>query len=446
MDRPHLDRDDMATAAAGSAERDCAKPGRSAAPSRAWLKEEERSPLVGRLRYRLLRLLFASVLLALGWLAVSVLSPARTPSPAASSLPTPRAAPASKGGGLGAGDSPSGPKRARAAAQPAGCSLFDVTCWAQTALTTILLDGANPVQQFDQGVVGGFGQSLGGTNFVMQTPLCVSPLFGCDIGQPLDVTLRTFLAWAQLVADAALGFIVVMGGFNLLLGRQMGMRVHDLSEFLPRVILTFLAAWTAPMIVQAFIALNNALCQGIVSLLSTTAFTTLLTTLVQTGFSDGWLIFVFLVTLSLMALLLSGQMLFRLAFCAFLAGLSPIGLLCFALPQTLSWGRLWLRNFSVTIFVQFLQVAMLAVGGSMLTAIVALASPAFGSLQNANLILEIVLSIILLYLTIRLPGMLLGWALRATAEQVGAASMVAVGDAAQAVGEGAAQLALLVGA
>jgi len=395
----------------------------------------------------LTHLLIATVFSAIGWLAFCAASPARTlSSTAAPSLHVPQTARQSQETGLGAGGVTSAPKRAQQATQPAGCNWFDVTCWATSALTAILLEGANPLQQFDQGVVGGFGQSLGANNFLTQTPLCVSTLFGCDITQPIDVTLRTFIAWSQLVASASLGLIVVMGGFNIMLGRQMGMNVHDLSALIPRVILTFLAAWVAPMIVQAFIELNNALCQGVFALLSASAFSTLLNSLVQTGFSDGWLIFVFLVILSLMALLLAGQMLFRLAFCAFLAGLAPIGFLCFALPQTLGWGRLWLRNFSVTIFVQFLQVAMLAVGGSMLAAIVALASPVFSSLQDANLILEIVLSIILLYLTIRLPGMLLGWALRTTADQVGTASIASVGDMAQAVGEGAEQLALLLAA
>lgn len=385
-------------------------------------------------------LLIASILLSMGWLTVSAPSPART-----SSVPTApevRATQTAREGGLGAGAVPSASYAGREAQQPAGCSLFDINCWALSALTTILLDGANPVQQFDQGIVSGFGQG----NFLTQTPLCVYPLDGCDNSQPLDTTLTTFIAWAQLVAMAALGIIVIIGGFNIMLGRQMGMRVHDLGEFIPRVILTFLAAWTAPMIVQAFIDLENALCQSLLSQLSTTAFPALLSTLVTIGLGDGWLIFVFLVILSVMALLLSGQMLFRLAFVVFLAGLAPIGLLCFALPQTLSWGRLWLRNFSVSIFVQFLQVAMLAVGGSMLTALSALASPAYGSLPNANIVLEIVLAIILLYLTIRLPGMLVGWALRTTAEQVGTATLEAVGSAVQAVGQGAEELAAMLAA
>lgn len=399
------------------------------------------------IRSALAHLILAAALLAMGLLTFSVTSPTRTQlSTAVPSLQVSRATHSPQRNGLGAGGVASAPKRAQQEAHPAGCGWLDVTCWATSALTAILLEGANPLQQFDQGVVGGFGQSLEANNFLTQTPLCVSTLFGCDLTQPIDVTLRTFIAWSQLVASAALGLIVVIGGFNIMLGRQMGMNVHDLSALIPRVILTFLAAWVAPMIVQAFIELNNALCRGVFALLTTSVFATLLNSLVQTGFSDGWLVFVFLVILSLMALLLAGQMLFRLAFCTFLAGLAPIGFLCFALPQTLGWGRLWLRNFSVTIFVQFLQVAMLAVGGSMLSAIVALAAPVFGSLQNANLILEIVLSIILLYLTIRLPGMLLGWALRTTADQVGTATMASVGEAAQAVGEGAAQLALLLAA
>jgi hypothetical protein len=379
----------------------------------------------------------ATMALTLGIFAIAIGSGVRGSSAKKEPSPDRSLAAATTTAGLGAGDLSSEPARAQ---RPAGCSLFDVTCWAQQALTTILLNGANPVQQFDQGVVGGFGQG----SFITQTPLCVYPLDGCDNTQPLDNTLTAFIAWAQLVAVAALSFLVIIGGLNILVGRQMGMRIHDLGEFIPRLVLTFLAAWTAPMIVQAFIDLNNVLCQSVLSQLTLAAFPALVSTLVNVGLSDGWLIFLFLVMLSLFALALSGQMLFRLAFVAFLAGLAPIGLLCFALPQTLSWGRLWLRNFSVSIFVQFLQVAMLAVGGSMLTALAALASPAYGSLPNANIVLEIVLSIILLYLTIRLPGMLVGWALRTTAEQVGTATIEAAGSAMQAMGQGAEELAALL--
>ncbi len=351
------------------------------------------------------------------------------------------------GSGLGAGGITLSPTGAQHTTIPNGCGLTDVTCWVEQAINAILTSVANTVQVFEQGIVGGITKSMTSqhdTNFITQTPLCFSSLFGCDPTQPLDATLQAFTGWAQGVAAAALAFIVLVGGFNLMLGRQMGVNLHGLSEFIPRVILVFLAATVSPMIVQAFIDLNNALCQGVLTILGLAVFANLLNALIAIALGDGWLVFLFLMVMGAMALLLTGQMLFRLAFAAFLGALAPIGFLCFALPQTMGWGRLWLRNFSLTVFVQFLQVAMLSIGGSMLANIVALANPLFGGLQNANIILEIILSTVLLYLTFRLPGMLQTWAMRALADQVGQATIDTVIGVGEFVAEVAPELLALL--
>lgn len=349
---------------------------------------------------------------------------------------------AEKTTGYGAGALGASPQRQLA---PKDCSIWtNPLCWVQNAITTIAQNIAGGVLSFLQNVVGSVNSNAGANDFVTQTPLCLSSVLGCDPSPPLDQTLLTFLGWGQTVAEAALAFIIVIGGFNLLLGRQMGTSVHGLSEFIPRVVLTFLAAMVSPLIMQAFITLNNVLCQGVIGLFAFTALTNILVNLLSTGFSDGWIIFLFLMVVGIMLLLLIGQMLARLAFAAFLCALGPLGLLCFALPQTLSWGRLWLRQFSLTIFVQFLQVAMLCLGGALLSDIVKLASPLFANISDAQIMLEAMLATALLWLTLRLPGMVREWAMRGAASEAGQAITGAASGAASYVADVAPEVLALL--
>lgn len=318
------------------------------------------------------------------------------------------------------------PIGARARLLAAGCGFLDVVCYAEQAVNAIFDGIASAIQSFVQGIINSIAQSISDaattSNFIAQTPLCFSAALGCT-PTALDATLGAFVAWAQGVAAAALSLIVIVGGCNILLGSQMGMRAHSLSEFIPRVILTFLAALVSPMIVQAFIALNNALCLGVIGVLALHAFGNLLNSLIAIALGDGWMIFLFLIAMGVMSLLLIGQMLLRLSFLAFLGALAPLGFVCFALPQTTAWGQLWLRNFTLTVFIQFLQIAMLAIGGALLADIVNLANPIFGALQFASTFLEILMAITLLYLVFKLPGMLQVWAMRNVAEQAGNAAL-----------------------
>ena len=138
------------------------------------------------------------------------------------------------------------------------------------------------------------------------------------------------------------------------------------------------------------------------------------------------------------------QMLVRLVFLLFLVAVAPLGLLCLALPQTMSWGRLWLSNFSITVFVQFMQVCLLALGGAVASSVIALASPLFVSVPNANVLLEAMIAIALLYLTLKFPGMLRQWALHRVAGQAGQAALDGAAGAVSYVADVAPRLMTLL--
>ena len=67
-----------------------------------------------------------------------------------------------------------------------------------------------------------------------------------------------------------------------------------------------------------------------------------------------------------MGLLLLGQMLMRLALVDALLVIAPLALLCWVLPQTYSWARLWFSTFFATVFVQSIQVLVLQLGADLI--------------------------------------------------------------------------------
>jgi hypothetical protein len=318
-----------------------------------------------------------------------------------------------------------------------GCSIFsNPTCWVEQTIQ-------QAISQVAQWLAGGLMNAIAPlvkaadasqNNVITYTPICVFNLNGCQVGgaQSLDGALLTFMQWASFTVDAAaLVVLLILIGYNVMLGHQLGLSVFGIAESIPRVALAFLAAALSPMIVQVFIDLGNALCLGALETGMYGSLTNIILGLIQTGLTDGFLIWLFIVVLLLMNLLVAWQMIVRLAFLAFLCAVAPLGLLCLALPQTLAWGRLWLSNFTITVFVQFLQVALLALGGMMASSIIALSASLFGNLPSGRIILTIMLTIALFVLVLRLPGMLRTWALSGVSNQAGQAIPQAAGAVAQ---------------
>jgi hypothetical protein len=360
--------------------------------------------------------------------------------------------------GYGAGDS------AVSSSQASICNPLDVACLAQAALTAILTPVTQTLTTFCDTVLknvaavlaspasasasvmtatanGTTGKSnsvqaaSGSLNFLTQTPLCFSMVYSACTPTALDATIATFTGWTQVVASSVLTFMVVVGGFSIIIGQQMGLRVQGVSQLIPRIALTSLAAWVSPSIVQAFIDLNNLLCQGALQAAQISGLAAQISNLANP--SANLLVLLFLVAVTLMAILLIGQMALRLAFVTLLGALGPLGLLCFALPQTLGWGRLWMQQFSLAVFIQFVQVAALALGGALLVALSTPTAALFAGVPDATPIVGSFLLIMLFYLAFRLPTMIQASALRHAVAEVNHATVQTI--------EGAGELlALLV--
>lgn len=108
----------------------------------------------------------------------------------------------------------------------------------------------------------------------------------------------------------------------------------------------------------------------------------------------------------MLVIALLGQMIVRLALVAISLATAPLGLACLLLPQTMRWGRLWLTTFASAVMVQFVQVITLSLGGVFITE---LAATDLIHLDKG--IAVAFLAIGMLFLVLKIPGMMQQWAL-----------------------------------
>src|SRR5258708_28411116 len=232
---------------------------------------------------------------------------------------------------------------------------FDVTCLMQNAAQWMAQQVMNALQP----VIGAILQSP--LSILTQTPTV-------DTSQ--NPTVITWSNGFLALVDLALASLIVIGGYNVVVGRQLGLNHSQLAEFLARLILAFGAAHFSLYFLGLFIDLDNALCGVALNLAGTSTLTNILTALFQGNLlGEGLLVWILTLVLGVMVLLFGVQMVVRLALLWVLLVLAGPGLACFALPQTIGYGRMWLSLTASTVMVQFFQVVTLALGGVLLTAL-----------------------------------------------------------------------------
>ncbi len=200
----------------------------------------------------------------------------------------------------------------------------------------------------------------------------------------------------------------------------------ELAEFLPRLLLAFGAAHFSLFFLGLFIDLENALNMVALNLAGMSMLTNIITALFQGNLAaEGLLVWVLGFVLGVMAILLGAQMAVRLALLWVLLVLSGPGLACFALPQTVGFGRMWLSLTTSAVMVQFFQVVTLALGGMLLTSLGA--SNVFGV---GGTLATLLVCVALLYLVLRIPSIVHRFALRPMMDASRAVAGAAGGTAA----------------
>ena len=258
--------------------------------------------------------------------------------------------------------------------------LPDPRQWAEDVFSQVLVTTMQGLTTALRGLVDAVqGSSL---NFISQTP---------PAGSYASPTVQTLWRSVRDIADAALALVALWGGFNVIVREHLGQTYDELMEFLPRYVLAALLVNTSLSWVRFLIDLNNALC-GAIGQTSLPAWQ-------QAGAGSQALANVLAGLIYIIAgLLLLLQMLMRLALIDVFIVAAPIGLLCWALPQTQSWARLWWGTFTGAVFVQFVQVLALKLGASLMTELAPMSADAA--------LLAVFLGVAVIVQTLRIPGLL----------------------------------------
>jgi TrbL/VirB6 plasmid conjugal transfer protein len=275
-----------------------------------------------------------------------------------------------------------------------GDLLADPGKWATTMFNNALIGVA---QKTTSDVVGFMGGLLGNGNLISQTPPALS--------YESDAVVRL---WKSLVpvADAGLAVVAVWGGVNLMVHPHIRAPYHGALELVPRLVLSGILVHSSLGWGQFVIDLNNALCQRIGST-SIPAWNSVL----QPGAGPSLMNVIAMAIYLVMGLLLLGQMLMRLALLDTLLVIAPLALLCWVLPQTYSWARLWFSTFFGTVFVQSIQVLVLQLGGAMIQRLPSLL-PSLGSepVDNSRVwLVTLLLGVAVLQLARKVPRLMPGY-------------------------------------
>lgn len=243
-------------------------------------------------------------------------------------------------------------------------------------LVNLLQGIANGLRSLVDGVLG---SSL---NFISQTP---------PAGSYASPTVKTLWELLRAIGNAALVLVALWGGFNLIFREHFDSPYHEAMELFPRLALGALLANSSLWWTRFSIDANNALCSalGQASLPAWEHADTTSQLLVEVISTLIYLI---------ASLLLLLQMLMRLALIDVLLVVSPIALLCWVLPQTQGWARLWSATFFGAVFTQFVQMLTLKLGASLLTDLTPMAADAS--------LLALFLGVAVIVLAMRVPSLM----------------------------------------
>lgn len=162
------------------------------------------------------------------------------------------------------------------------------------------------------------------------------------------------------VRDVVLAFLVVIlvvAGINHALGRSTAW-----SETLPQVIWCAVIAWGFQPFIATFVQLCNDFIGGVqFAVVAQPTFPA------YGAASNVFMDVIALIFELLGDLLLALEALARIVLLDLLIALSPLGILCYALPQSRAWGRMWAEAFVATLLIQPLQVVLIVLGAKMLS-------------------------------------------------------------------------------
>jgi hypothetical protein len=175
-----------------------------------------------------------------------------------------------------------------------------------------------------------------------------------------NVTIQRFEPKVQLVADAALVVIIIWASYRIMWGH--GLRSQYTARILlPRLFMAVVLINFSLPLFQVVVAASNAICVAIKSFGTVGDPSTWWSTLMKDPTQGAWEI----VTTGVLAVgfdVLAMAYLVRYAILIVLAITAPLAGLFFTLPETHHLSKLWLSQFTTNLFMQPMQLFVLAIG------------------------------------------------------------------------------------
>ena len=199
------------------------------------------------------------------------------------------------------------------------------------------------------------------------------------------------------VADTMFGLLILAGGV-ILMGYQTYQSSYTLKEVAPRLVIAMVAANASLLFIPKAISLSNAISAALAPGLSQGSATSTLSRILLNSDTDSG---IFLILLSLVAVVLAAVVavtyIIRLMAVVLLTGAAPLALACYALPHT-SWAaRWWWRAFAAVLIIPAAQALVLT------AAVKVFFSPGWTGFTTNPYLLNILITICLLYVMMRIP-------------------------------------------
>jgi hypothetical protein len=262
---------------------------------------------------------------------------------------------------------------------------------------------------------------LGGLLAFLTSSIFVSP----------DVTVlpqvQSIADKSALVVNACFILAIIAVGVATMVGDSVEMR-YGIKDLIPRLVVGFVLSAFAVPLTAVLIDIANALT---VSLTGTSAPTTEAISFVQsriasamTDESAALLMAIIGLLIVVLMFMLAGTWLGRIGVLIILAGIAPVALACYATPWTQGAAELWWRTLLCSLATPTLQAVAFSVGinllidpGSNL--------PILLGLPGSDA-LNLLLVIVVLWVTIKIPGMMRRYATRKGSPNIGGILLRAV--------------------
>lgn len=258
------------------------------------------------------------------------------------------------------------------------------------------------------------GDLLGGLLAFLTSSIFVSP----------DVTVlpqvQSIAGNSALVVNACFILAIIVVGIATMAGDSVQMR-YGLKELLPRLVVGFVLSAFAVPLTAVLIDIANTLTM---SMAGTSAPTTEAVTFVRarlasamTDQTNGLLMVIIGLLIVVLMFMLVGSWLVRIGVLAVLAGIAPVALACYATPWTQGAAQLWWRTLLGCLTTPTLQAVAFS-GGINLLIDPEANLPILLGLPGSDAV-NLMLVIVVLWVTIKIPEMMRRYVTRAGSPNIG---------------------------